>query len=1142
MATLRLTPTTTAAGAANVTVHYRDAAASWQVLREVASPASDEDLADIRWFFEERPGRKSEEERAASTRRRVREIGETLFVRLLGAEDEAAADLAEIRRRLRRELASTDVVVGADDPAGHVPWELLRDPVTGTVPALDAASFSHAAPAAAAAEPAAGGPPRPIRLLLVICRPLRERDIPFLNVAGRLLAHSRSRGGRLHLTVLRPPTFPRLAEVLRAAHADRTPFDVVHFDGHGLHDRAQAGDPGVLLFEDPGSPLNEDYIDGRRLGGLLAETGVRLLVMNACRSAVATVATDDGREQSTGDSVAAQVASGWPVAVVAMRYDVFEDVAADFVEALFRALADGHDVRRATSVARRALTVEDPDGGRSGMEWAVPVVLSSTPVRFSTAPDAAGQPPAAAAGPVLSRDEVVLRLDQAFQGAGAVLLHGPAGIGRTTLAHLFGWWYRATEAVDWWWETDLREPDGRAALDTPPGAGPGLVVWDNVDAVPDGGASDAVVRVLGECRARGVKVLMTARGPDRVPAVTDVARVEVPRLSYRHATRLAALRTRVLGAPALDVHRVMDMVEFSEGVPLAVVAGVDTLARAADATPDEAVRLCRAVVDGELIPQDDDGAMARLAGELTAVVDDLDDESRLVLAQLHLFRGEVLSMALLWIRDRDKPDASVNDRTVELLAELLDPLVERGFLIEGVRRLVYVVHPAARQATAAAFAHLLAATPDAERAAKRSYVEATGMVGDVAFRVDAPHPELAATLGYALERNLWHAFDIVRAEGWTELLTEVTQGLRNLLRRTGRYEKWAHVVDVLAENYLDPESGGPREGVEPDWPLAMNCLIEHARDTGQDERARALLERALPTYRDLAAPGLGALRAGPDLSGLTETERYHLASYGSTLMLVAEATNPPGTEGYEAPVREAQHIATAVEDEALLTASTCNLAVSLAVRGDYRQAEAIVRDVLAGVTAEGPRAVLLSALASALYQRWQVATGRRPLPPQAPPVGAAPPEAEVLNALRRAVAAAPETAFETRASAHLDLANMLDDLGRQLLAIEHYGEALELYTAAGADYQVAVAADNISMSYERIGHRRNALHYALRAYAGYQRHPEQAGPFLERVFWRIDRLGADVMVDRLGVDGTVAALRALLPDQQPDEQPDEGNQ
>jgi hypothetical protein len=285
-----------------------------------------------------------------------------------------------------------------------------------------------------------------------------EHDVPFLNVAGRLLQQAAEPGGPLRLTVLRPPTFGRLSDVLRAAHAADVPYDAVHVDGHGLHGE-QAPDPsGVLLFENPGSPLNEELVDGNRLGALLAETGVRLLAMNACRSAAATAATVDGRESSAGDSVATRVASAWPVAVVAMRYDVFETEAAEFVAALFAAVGEGQDVRRATSAARRALA-GNRDGDDASLAWAVPVVLCSAPLRLpradspgETAADGsrvpADEPGKPRAGiTLLTRDAVILDLEQAYLGADAVVLHGAGGIGKTSTARMFASWYRNTDAV-----------------------------------------------------------------------------------------------------------------------------------------------------------------------------------------------------------------------------------------------------------------------------------------------------------------------------------------------------------------------------------------------------------------------------------------------------------------------------------------------------------------------------------------------------------------------------------------------------------------------------------------------------------------------------------------------------------------------
>ena len=96
--------------------------------------------------------------------------------------------------------------------------------------------------------------------------------------------------------------------MLHAAEDAGAPYQVVHFDGHGVW--ADTGDDGgcqgcsrggwlgagwsrrgaraphgYLLFEDPRRPGSVQLADGPALGTLLADAGVPLLVLNACRSA-----------------------------------------------------------------------------------------------------------------------------------------------------------------------------------------------------------------------------------------------------------------------------------------------------------------------------------------------------------------------------------------------------------------------------------------------------------------------------------------------------------------------------------------------------------------------------------------------------------------------------------------------------------------------------------------------------------------------------------------------------------------------------------------------------------------------------------------------------------------------------------------
>ena len=38
--------------------------------------------------------------------------------------------------------------------------------------------------------------------------------------------------------ILHPPTFPALKEALKKAQDENNPYEIVHFDGHGVYDRA----------------------------------------------------------------------------------------------------------------------------------------------------------------------------------------------------------------------------------------------------------------------------------------------------------------------------------------------------------------------------------------------------------------------------------------------------------------------------------------------------------------------------------------------------------------------------------------------------------------------------------------------------------------------------------------------------------------------------------------------------------------------------------------------------------------------------------------------------------------------------------------------------------------------------------------
>jgi tetratricopeptide (TPR) repeat protein len=291
---------------------------------EFAAPSDAKDVELVRWYLEEYaeyPGYPAPTI-AAKAEAELARAGADLFAQVF-----ASTDAAGIWDRARERLGEVRVEVDTDPGQGPgLAWELLRDPARDAAVALGAGAFvrTHLQ--------AAGNPDLPepagdrLRVLLVIARPGGRDDVPFRSVASRLVRGGAEQMAGLDLDVLRPATFKRLSEVLRAACEAGRPYHVVHFDGHGTwldlgdlgfasagadggggggagvalsRDRygvsvagpVRGGQHGYLLFEDPQGGVdrqgaeNQQLVDGPTLGRLLAGTGVPVLVLNACRSA-----------------------------------------------------------------------------------------------------------------------------------------------------------------------------------------------------------------------------------------------------------------------------------------------------------------------------------------------------------------------------------------------------------------------------------------------------------------------------------------------------------------------------------------------------------------------------------------------------------------------------------------------------------------------------------------------------------------------------------------------------------------------------------------------------------------------------------------------------------------------------------------
>jgi tetratricopeptide (TPR) repeat protein len=444
---------------------------------------SEQDREDLRWYLEDYlqypldPAPKI----AARIEARMAKIGRDLFSRIFQSNDDARDLWAAVRARLND--TRVEIATGVRE-AATIPWELIRDPKTDTPLALRAKAFVRASSQAALSPYLPKKVSGPIRILLVICRPKRGDDVPFRSVASRLLKGlSGADPDAVRLELLRPPTFEQLAHDLREAKDRDEPFHVVHFDGHGAYGESdqRPGEHGYLMFENPALDRNLKPVGGPTLGGLLAETNVPVLVLNACRSAHAdppaapvlvSSAPNPHAEARAFGSLAQEIMDAGVAGVVAMRFNVFVETAAHFVADVYDALVRGQALGEAASFGRKQLAAQPTrsiafDPVRLE-DWPVPVAFEAAPVALFPKRAAApalkislGKGEAAPGRGTLDkelpkppdvgffgRDETLYALDRAFDSQHVVLLHAYAGSGKTTTAAEFARWYTLTGGLE----------------------------------------------------------------------------------------------------------------------------------------------------------------------------------------------------------------------------------------------------------------------------------------------------------------------------------------------------------------------------------------------------------------------------------------------------------------------------------------------------------------------------------------------------------------------------------------------------------------------------------------------------------------------------------------------------------------------
>lgn len=424
-------------------------------------PLGDEELNLLRWYLEEYIAYPdpSEQQRADEIRRQLQAWGYRLLESILGPDDALRMWQRFLDEPADRRLLTID----ATDPRIlRLPWELLADPERSSH------LFSHKVIIRRRLHRAIVPAPSrtfelPVRVLIVVARP---DDAPFIDpraIARPLLDELDKTGDRVFTEFLFPPTLLALSDRLSDPTAPEV--HIVHFDGHGQYDTVRG--EGCLLFETANG--KSDPVAAQKLGNLLFDCGVALMVLNACRSATQA-------ETNPFASIAARLVQAGVGSVVAMNYSVSVQAAQYFVKAFYNNLADSQTVGGAVDAARRSLLAETTrrtiitvnDYGEviempvDIHDWFIPALyqqaqdprvftegaqpLSRDPWELPVALRDVGEGPGGIKDPqhgFVGRARELQTLERKLSNRAVVVLHGMAGAGKTALAiEAARWFYR----------------------------------------------------------------------------------------------------------------------------------------------------------------------------------------------------------------------------------------------------------------------------------------------------------------------------------------------------------------------------------------------------------------------------------------------------------------------------------------------------------------------------------------------------------------------------------------------------------------------------------------------------------------------------------------------------------------------------
>ena len=355
---------------------------------------TEDDYESLRWYLEEYmdlPDGGSVV-RAGVIEKQLSQWGRRLCEALFSASENRALLDEMLKSPEPRQLT-----IATDQSALlRLPWELLADEAGNLAQRV---SVRRQLSRPEETGPGPGGESHavqlPLRILYIVSRPADTGFIDPRMTSKSLFAALDPLGPSVRIDFCRPPTLARMEEMLGAGQAAGEPYHLVHFDGHGnFLPEAQIG---ALCFEQPGdgaAVAQTDFVRADRLGNLLAQYQIPLVVLEACRSA--TVG-----KTAVFRSVAPRLIQAGVGSVLSMSHAVHVEAARILLDRFYRELVLGRTIGHAVARGRSSLISTNarwielgPQGRTITLEdWFLPHLYQRGPDESLLPPEAAADQP-----------------------------------------------------------------------------------------------------------------------------------------------------------------------------------------------------------------------------------------------------------------------------------------------------------------------------------------------------------------------------------------------------------------------------------------------------------------------------------------------------------------------------------------------------------------------------------------------------------------------------------------------------------------------------------------------------------------------------------------------------------------------------